>query len=78
MFNEAPVISLFIFGLPFGVISVVCYFLCCFEPSEQTEEELSDSEEEIMAEEATNQIEDDQQELNENQETEAIEDKKTK
>jgi hypothetical protein len=43
MFIEAPFISLLIFGIPFGVISIVCYFLCCFEASDQPEfDELSD------------------------------------
>jgi hypothetical protein len=31
MFREAPLISLLVFGLPFSVISIVCYFLCCFD-----------------------------------------------
>ena len=47
MFVEAPFISLMIFGLPFGVISIVCYFLCCVDASDQPEaEDFSDSEEE--------------------------------
>lgn len=46
MFIEAPLISLLIFGIPFGVLSIVCYFLCCFEASEQPEfEQLSDDSE---------------------------------
>lgn len=45
MFVEAPVISLFIFGLPFGVISIVFYFLCCMDSNDQPEnEEAHDSE----------------------------------
>jgi len=82
MFTEAPIISTIIFGLPFGVISIVCYFLCCFEGSDQSEEELSDSEAELMAEDEANQM---NGEINaENQieephdETEETEDKKTK
>ncbi|CAF0717772.1 unnamed protein product [Brachionus calyciflorus] len=44
MFIEAPIISLFIFGIPFGVISIVFYFLCCMDTTDQTEgEELHDS-----------------------------------
>jgi hypothetical protein len=39
MFTEAPIISLLIFGFPFGVISIVCYFLCCVDLSEQPEDE---------------------------------------
>lgn len=46
MFVEAPFISLIIFGIPFAVISIVCYFLCCFEGSETTElDELSEDSE---------------------------------
>lgn len=56
MFTEAPIVSTIIFGLPFGVISIVCYFLCCFEGSDQPEEELSDSEAELMGEDEANQI----------------------
>lgn len=46
MFYEAPIISLLIFGFPFGVISVVCYFLCCLDSTDDTTEgnDLSDSE----------------------------------
>lgn len=42
MFFEAPFLSLLIFGFPFGVISIVCYFLCCVDSSDQAE---SDNEE---------------------------------
>ena len=38
------IIILVIFGFPFGVISIVCYFLCCMDSSDQIEsdnEELS-------------------------------------
>jgi hypothetical protein len=46
MFVEAPFISLLIFGIPFAVISIVCYFLCCFEGTETTDlDELSDDSE---------------------------------
>ena len=46
MFVEAPFISLMIFGIPFAVISIVCYFLCCLEGSESTEvDELSEDSE---------------------------------
>lgn len=38
MFIEAPFISLLIFGFPFGVISIVCYFLCCLDTSDSNEE----------------------------------------
>ena len=46
MFTEAPIISLLIFGFPFGVISIVCYFLCCLDSVDDTPEgeDLSDSE----------------------------------
>lgn len=45
MFVEAPFISLLIFGFPFGVISIVCYFMCCVDASDSPEEpDLSDSE----------------------------------
>ena len=46
MFTEAPIISLLIFGFPFGVISVVCYFLCCLDSVDDSPEgeDLSDSE----------------------------------
>lgn len=49
MFYEAPFLSLLIFGFPFGVISIVCYFLCCVDSSDQSEgenDEYSDTEEE--------------------------------
>jgi hypothetical protein len=43
MFYEAPFLSLLIFGFPFGVISIVFYFLCCLDSGEdQVEGELSD------------------------------------
>lgn len=48
MFIEAPFISLLIFGFPFGVISIVFYFLCCIDSTETDldhEENLSDSDE---------------------------------
>lgn len=46
MFVEAPFISLLIFGFPFGVISIVCYFMCCVDSSDESGEpdDLSDSE----------------------------------
>lgn len=46
MFVEAPFISLLIFGFPFGVISIVCYFMCCVDAADTADEpeELSDSE----------------------------------
>ena len=46
MFTEAPIISLLIFGFPFGVISIVCYFLCCLDSVDDSPEgeDLSDSE----------------------------------
>ena len=44
MFVEAPFISLLIFGFPFGVISIVCYFMCCVDTPDSSEDELSDSE----------------------------------
>lgn len=49
MFIEAPFLSLLIFGFPFMVISIVFYFLCCVDTSDQDEEmmENSDSEDEL-------------------------------
>lgn len=46
MFAEAPFISLLIFGFPFGVISIVCYFMCCVDSSDDNPEHepLTDSE----------------------------------
>lgn len=46
MFAEAPFISLLIFGFPFGVISIVCYFMCCVDSSDDNPEQepLTDSE----------------------------------
>lgn len=48
MFTEAPFLSLLIFGFPFGVISIVCYFLCCADSTDQLDEteEYSDTDEE--------------------------------
>jgi hypothetical protein len=45
MFIEAPFISLLIFGLPFGIISIVIYFICCMDTTDQpnSDEDLSDS-----------------------------------
>ena len=37
MFVEAPFISMLIFGFPFIVISIVFYFLCCGDASDQSE-----------------------------------------
>jgi len=53
MFYEAPFLSLLIFGFPFGVISIVFYFLCCVDSNEQSDEDYlsnSDSEQEINEE----------------------------
>ncbi len=52
MFYEAPFLSLIIFGFPFGVISIVFYFLCCIDSNEQMDDadEFSESEEEIETE----------------------------
>ena len=47
MFNEAPFLSLLIFGFPFGIISVVFYFLCCMDSNDQQDSgELTDSDQE--------------------------------
>jgi hypothetical protein len=48
MFYEAPILSLFIFGFPFGVISIVFYFLCCIDSNDNIDgtEEYSDTEDE--------------------------------
>jgi len=53
MFYEAPFLSLLIFGFPFGVISVVFYFLCCVDSTEQMDEEYvsnSESEDDVNEE----------------------------
>lgn len=49
MFFEAPFLSLLIFGFPFSVISIVFYFLCCADTSDQSDEEEfnSDTEDDI-------------------------------
>jgi len=65
MFVEAPFISLLIFGLPFGIISIVFYFICCMDTSDPSynEEDQTDSEgdedgenEEQLQEDKNNQI----------------------
>ena len=45
MFIEAPFISLLIFGLPCGIISIVFYFICCMETNDESygEEDQSDT-----------------------------------
>ena len=45
MFIESPLISLLIFGFPIGIISIVCYFICCIDSVDEpnSEEDLSDS-----------------------------------
>lgn len=53
MFFEAPFLSLLIFGFPFGVISIVFYFLCCVDANEEMDEDYlsnSDSNEEVNEE----------------------------
>lgn len=49
MFIEAPLLSMFIIGLPSAVLSIVCYCLCCL-PNEtlydEREEEILEEEEE--------------------------------
>lgn len=53
MFFEAPFLSMLIFGFPFGVISIVFYFLCCIESNDQSDEEFenSDTEDELNEDE---------------------------
>ncbi len=45
MFTEAPFISLLIFGLPCGIISIVFYFICCMDTSDTSngEDDQSDT-----------------------------------
>ena len=58
MFFEAPFLSLLIFGFPFGVISIVCYFLCCLDTNDQLDEgeDYSDTDEELEYEEEETQL----------------------
>jgi hypothetical protein len=42
MFIEAPIISLLIFGFPFGVISIVFYFLCCLDTTDDPQSNQND------------------------------------
>ena len=59
MFFEAPFLSLLIFGFPFGVISIVCYFLCCLDTNDQLDEgeDYSDTDaEDLEYEEEEKQI----------------------
>jgi len=44
MFFEAPFLSLLIFGFPFGVISIVFYFLCCVDSNDQEPDDEEDYE----------------------------------
>jgi hypothetical protein len=50
MFREAPMISLLVFGLPFSVISIVCYFLCCCDTGNDPNDpdESLDSDDELQ------------------------------
>lgn len=73
MFSESPLLTLIIFGFPFGVISIVCYFLCCVDSTDQSDPEdaeYSDSEGEdedehqFLLNEAAGQIENEENNLN--------------
>ena len=54
MFIEAPLLSMFIIGLPSAVLSIVCYCLCCL-PNESLYEERE--EEEILDEQDKSTVE---------------------
>ena len=49
MLIESPFLSLLIFGFPMGIISIVIYFICCLDSSDQPEDEneYSDTETEL-------------------------------
>ena len=47
MFTEAPFISLLIFGLPFGVISIVFYFICCMDTGDNSNYEEDPNETDV-------------------------------
>ena len=59
MFIEAPLISLLIFGFPFGVISIVCYFLCCVDSNDEPDEDEPRSDDSEEEEEHHNYLEED-------------------